>query len=172
MSTFSYYSIANGGITGSLAILDILPNVLTLNPTELLAEGYVRFIVPDDSTTIFTRYQNGQVIMRSDPPPYWDELGKGLITNSLFQRLQSLRYSSPAINVSMAQISEVIGIGKNQISLAYTVVGLRSILVSINSPITPQEITETEALLVGCGFEPNFFTYAQNVVNPPTPPLI
>ena len=169
---FIYYNISGNWHCGEGAIDQHLPNANDLDSADLAREGWEKASVPDDWTSIYCQYKNNQLIVRPDAPPYWDNLGQGLITNSLFQRLQSLRYSSPAINVSMAQISEVIGIGKNQISLAYTVMGLRSILVSINSPITPQEITETEALLVGCGFEPSFFTYAQNVVNPPTPPLI
>jgi len=167
-----YYELSTGLHRGSEAIKETLPNADALNSVELDSLGWVKGVIPDWWGQIFDiEYVNGQLIIRNDPPPYWDKLGKRMKDNSLFQRMQGLRVTSLAINGIMGQISEVIGIGQDQRSLGFAIFGLQVTLDQMNAPITPAEITEAEALLESCGFNPNFFTYASNEVNPPTPPI-
>ena len=169
---FIYYNISGKWHCGEEAMkLHYLPNASELSSADLAGEGYEKRSIPDDWNP-YCQYKNGQLTVRPDPPPYWDELGKNLFTNSLFQRLQPVRFAIQDVDTAMGLISDVVGIGKNQVSLASTVMTLKGILAQAGQPITPAEIAETEALLVDCGFEPNFFTYAQNVVNPPPPPVI
>ena len=167
-----YYEISSGLHRGSEAIKEILPNANSLNSVELDALGWVKGVIPDHWGQIFDiEYVDGQLIIRNDPPPYWDKLGKQMKDNSLFQRMQGLRLTSTVISGIMGQISEVIGIGKDQRSLGFAIFGLQATLEQMNIPITAAEITEAESLLESCGFNPNFFTYASNEVNPPTPPI-
>jgi len=166
-----YYEIATGLHRGSEAIKATLPDADALNSVELDALGWVKGVIPDHWGQVFIEYSNGQLITRNDPPPYWDKLGKQMKDNSLFQRMQGLRLTSLAINGIMGQISEVVGIGKDQRSLGFAIFGLQVTLEQMNAPIAAAEITEAEALLESCGFNPNFFTYASNEVNPPTPPI-
>ena len=167
-----YYELSTGFHCGSEAIESILPNADALNSQELDTLGWVKGVIPDWWGQIFDiEYVDGQLIIRNDPPPYWDKLGKQMKDNLLFQRMQELRLTSLAINGIMGQISEVVGIGKDQRSLGFAIFGLQVTLEQMASPITAAEITEAEALLESCGFNPNFFTYANNEVNPPTPPI-
>lgn len=169
-----YWNIAGGWHCGEEAMeLHYVPNASQLSSVELDALGWEKRAIPDFWEP-HCRYVNGQLIVRPDPPPYWDELGKGLITNSLFQRIRPLRYQAvySIVNGAMSDIEAVVGISREQEPLGYILAVLRSILDSLNMPITPAEITETEALLEACGFYPNFFTYAENVFNPPPPPAI
>ena len=168
-----YYEIATGWHYGSEAIEAILPNADALNSVELDALGWVKGVIPDHWGQIFDiEYVDGRLIIRNDPPPYWDKLGKRMKDNLLFQRMQGLRLTSLAINGIMGQISEVVGIGKDQRSLGFAIFGLQVTLEQMNAPITAAEITEAESLLESCGFNPNFFTYASNEVNPPTSPIL
>lgn len=169
---FIYYNILENWHCGELAIASHLPDANDLSSAELDFLGWVKAAIPDDWDSVHCQYKDEQLITRPDAPPYWDDLGKGLISNPLFQRISPLRLGSLPINGVMSQIEAVIGIGKDQTSLAYLVAGLRSLLASIGQPVTTEEIAATEALLTGCGFQANFFTYSQNVVNPPPPPTV
>lgn len=167
-----YYKINEGWHCGEEAMkLHYLPEVDSLSSADLAGLGWEKRSIPDHWEP-YCRYRDGQLIVRPDAPPYWDELGTGLIANSLFQRLQPLRFSIPPVDTAMGLISDVVGIGKTTEALATTVMTLKTLLDQVGQPITPAEIAETELLLESCGFYPNFFTYAQNVVNPPPPPPI
>ena len=167
-----YYRFSDGVHFGEIAFKELIPGGDSLGSSELADLGWEKKSEIPDDWDIHCRYRNGQLTVRPDPPPYWDSLGMALPTNSLFQRLQPLRFAIQDVDTAMGLISDVVGIGKSQRFLASTVMTLKAILAQAGQPITPQEIAETEALLIDCGFEPNFFTYAQNIVNPPPPPII
>lgn len=171
MTKFIYYKINEGWHCGEEAMkLHYIPNADELSSRELFDLGWEKREIPDGWEP-HCRYINGQLIVRPDAPPYWDELGMALRTNSLFQRLQPLRFAISDVDTAMGLISDVVGIGRDQQSLGFTIATLLSILEQVGQSITPQEIVETEALLVSCGFYPDFFTYARNVATPPPPPM-
>ena len=170
-----YYQISTGSHDGEEAFRLRFPESKYWGSVDYAEAGWIQKENIPEHWDIFCRYIDGQLIVRPDPPPYWDELGKGLISNSnsLFQRIRPLRYQSAyaAVNGAMSDMEAVIGISREQQPLGFTLALLRSILEQVGMPITPAEITETEALLVSCGFYPDFFTYAERVLNPP-PPII
>lgn len=156
MENFIFYRISDGAIAGSLALESVWQNAPE-NPTdaELEAEGIVKVEVPVDKVgqSIFVRMINSVPIARFDPPPYWDELIAGLAQNPFYQRVNLLRETNLAIATCVSRIStEVFVLNRDIDSFRWSFDRLVKALAAANAPITTQERTNLEALVVQCGF--------------------
>lgn len=150
----SYYGVTDGSVTGSLAILDVLPEAEALSPGELLEMGYVRFEIPDDVLTIFPRYKDGKVSIA--PPPYWDELKLGIAKLPIAQRLLTESISDVAINGVFTMVSVAIAFN-DYASLKNALGRVVDVLAYKGSQISPEEMTGLQALLLDCGFTPELW---------------
>ena len=165
-----YYELATGLHCGSEAIESILPNADDLNSVELDSLGWVKAIIPDHWVQIFDiEYVDGQLIIRNDPPPYWDKLNEGVIHNSLFQRLKILRKNSNAVSLAMIQVFEVMAGSKNVTALDFVLKELLEVLTAEGGvgedsvAITESEKLAVIALLIECGFP--------DLITPPADPI-
>lgn len=149
MSKTSYYKISDGTVTGSIAILDILPEAPVLPLEQLLEHGYIRFEIPDDVLTIFPRYKNGKLTIT--PPPYWDELKLGIAKLAIAQRLLAASLSDLAINGVFTAVSAAISFN-DYASLKNALGRVVDVLAYKGLQISPEEMAELQALFLECGF--------------------
>lgn len=157
MENFIFYSISDGKHSGSLALKSLWANA-PQNPTDaqLEAQGIAKVEIPEDKIgqSIFIRLINNVPIARFDQPPYWDELIGGLAQNPFYQRVNLLRETNLAIATCVGRITtDVFVLNRNLDAFRWSFDRLVKALAAANTPITTQERTNLESLVIQCGFQ-------------------